>query len=385
MGSPTNDSPRPDIAIVGVFREWGGTYRRLLNQIHCWVEWGLTVELVTFRDGVKFYPDEVPRAVGFVHLGSRGKWASSLALWRYMRHRRPRIVLSVNHISNVVLAGTWWMPGVASRRYLSVPNTFGESEKLSESPRRREQKFRQIRRVYPRSDGVIAVSEGVRDDLLNTVGLSGVDVTRIYSGSVSRQALERAREPLNHPWFATDRDRPVIVTVGRLAPQKDYSTLLRAFARVLEKRPARLVIVGKGRELPALEALASELGIQEHVDFAGFQANPYPWMVQADVFALSSRWEGLVNVVMEALGLGTPVVSTDCPSGPREILADGRYGILVPMKDPNALADGLITILRGEGPQFETEEAVHPFRAETAARAYLKHFGLRPPEAGGAA
>ena len=371
-----------DIAIVGVFREWGGTYRRLLNQIHLWVEWGLTVELVTFRDGVRFYPDEVPESVGFVHLGTRGKWASSFALWRYMRRRRPQVVLSVNHISNLVLAGTWRLPGVASRRYLSVPNTFGESEKLAQEPRRRAQKFRQIRRVYPNADGVIAVSDGVRDDLLDTVGLTGVEVTRIYSGSVSPQALERAREPLDHPWFADDRDRPVIVTVGRLVPQKDYATLLRAFARVLEERPARLVIVGKGRDLPALEALADELGVREQVDFAGFQANPYPWMLRADVFALSSRWEGLVNVVMEALGLGTPVVSTDCPSGPREILADGRYGILVPMQDPEALADGLLTTLRGDGPQYTTEEAVQPFMAETAARAYLDHFGLKAPREG---
>ncbi len=374
--------PSVDIAIVGVFREWGGTYRRLLNQIHLWVEWGLSVELVTFRNGVRFYPEELPGAVGFVHLGSDGKWASSIALWRYMRRRRPRVVLSVNHISNLVLAGTWRLPGVTSRRYLSVPNTFGESEKLAQEPRRRAQKFRQIRGVYPHADGVIAVSDGVRDDLLNTVGLKGVDVTRIYSGSVARQALERAREPLDHPWFGDDRDRPVIVTVGRLVPQKDYDTLLRAFARVLEERPARLVIVGKGRDLPELEALADDLGIREHVDFAGFQANPYPWMARADVFALSSRWEGLVNVLMEALGLGTPVVSTDCPSGPREILADGRYGILVPMQDPDALAQGLLTTLRGEGPRFDRDEAVRPFMAETAARAYLDHFGLGVPGEG---
>lgn len=366
----------PDIAIFGAFRVWGGTNRRLLNQIHSWVHWGLNVELVTYRDGVKFYPDEVPKSVGFVQLGTQGKLASSFALWSYMRRRRPRVVLSVNHISNLVLAGTWRLPGVTSHRYLSVPNTFGESEKLSQEPRRRARKFRQICHFYPRSDGVIAVSDGVREDLLNTVGLKGVEVTRIYSGSVSPQALKRAEEPLEHPWFGDHRDRPVIVTVGRLVPQKDYANLLRAFALVLEERPARLVIVGGGRESEALEALARELKILEHVCFAGFQANPYPWMAKADVFALSSRWEGLVNVLLEALGLGTPVVSTDCPSGPREILADGRYGILVPMQDPVALADGLLTTLRGDGPIYRTEEAVAPFMAETAARNYLDYFGL---------
>lgn len=105
-------------------------------------------------------------------------------------------------------------------------------------------------------------------------------------------------------------------------------------------------------------------------------------MARSDVFALSSRWEGLVNVVMEALGLGVPVVSTDCPSGPREILADGRFGTLVPMQDPEALADALDRTLRGEGPTFEREDAVRPFRAETAARAYLDFFGLASPGQG---
>ncbi len=367
----------PDIVIFGAFREWGGTYRRLLNQIHVWVEWGLRVELVTFRDGVCFYPDEVPESVGFRHLGTDGKLTTTLALWRYMRRHRPRVVLSVNHISNLILAGTWRLPGVHSKRFLSVPNTFGESEKLKAEPRRRERKLRAIRRIYTRSDGVIAVSEGVRDDLVNTVGLTGVDVTRIYSGSVAPGTLKRAEEPVEHPWLR-DKDRPVILSVGRLVPQKDYATLLRAFARVLADRPARLIILGKGREGEALEALAAELGITEHLDMPGFEPNPYAFMARADVFALSSRWEGLVNVVMEAMGVGLPVVSTDCPSGPREILADGRHGILVPMRDDRALADGILRTLDGEGPVFDRDEAVRPFMAETAARAYLDYFGIEP-------
>ena len=375
----------PDIVLFGMFRPWGGTYRRLMNQIHVWTRDGWSVELVTFRDGEMFYPDEMPESVACVHLGTRGKLATAVALWRYMRRRRPAVVLSINHITNVILAQAGMLPDTGTRRFLSVPNTFGESEKLAAEPRRREQKFRQIRRWYPRSHGVIAVSDGVRRDLVENVGLKGVDVQRIYSGSVASGTLERAGEPVDHPWLAEDSAVPVILSAGRLVPQKDYPTLLRAFARLRERREARLIIVGKGREQEKLEALARELGIAEHVDFPGFAANPYAWMARADVFALSSRWEGLVNVVMEALGLGVPVVSTDCPSGPREILSDGRYGVLVPMKDPEALAEGLDRVLRGEGPVFDRDEAVDRFRAETAAAAYLDFFGLQRLQTGQAA
>lgn len=368
-------STAPDIALFGVFRPWGGTYRRLMNQIHVWHREGWRVELVTFRDGEMFYPDEMPEGIACVHLGTRGKLTTAWALWRYLRRRRPRVMLSVNHISNVVLARVARLPETGTRRFLSVPNTFGESEKLGAEPRRRAQKFREIRRLYPRSDGVIAVSNGVRDDLIHNVGLKGVPVQRIYSGSVAQPTLERAHEPVEHPWL-TEKTAPVVLSAGRLVPQKDYATLLHAFARLRARRPARLIILGRGREQENLEALAEELGIAEDVDFPGFTPNPYAWMARADVFALSSRWEGLVNVVMEALGLGVPVVATDCPSGPREILADGRYGVLTPMKDPEALAEGLDRVLRGEGPSFEREEAVGRFRAETAARAYLAFFGL---------
>lgn len=368
-----------DIVLFGMFRPWGGTYRRLMNQIHVWMAEGWSVELVTFRDGEMFYPDEMPSSVACVHLGTRGKVATAWALWRYLRRRRPQVILSVNHITNVILAQVGMLPDTGAKRFLSVPNTFGESEKLAADPQRREQKFRQIRRWYPRSNGVIAVSDGVRDDLLDTVGLKGVTVQRIYSGSVAAATLERAREPVEHPWL-TDKTCPVILSAGRLVPQKDYPTLLRAFARLRERREARLIIVGKGREEAALRRLAKELGVEDDFDLPGFASNPYAWMARSDVFALSSRWEGLVNVVMEALGLGVPVVSTDCPSGPREILADGRFGLLVPMQDPQALADAIDQTLRGEGPVFEREDAVRPFRAETAARAYLDFFGLGSPE-----
>ncbi len=369
-----NGERRPDIAIFGSFRATGGTYRRLTNQIHVWHRLGYRVDLVAFRRGVMFYADEMPDSVRFVDLGTRGKLPTLFALWRYLRRVQPEVVLSIMHLGNTVLARCIDLPGVTSRCFLSVPNTYGESGKAN-SPGRRRRKFRQIRRLYPRAAGVIAVSEGVRDDLERTVGLRGARLHTIYNGSIGHNLAERAREPVSHPWLAAP-DRPVFLSAGGLRLQKDFATLLRAFAGVRAERPARLIIVGEGPERANLEVLVNELGLDADVDLPGFVDNPYAWMARADVFVLSSRWEGLVNVVAEALGVGVPVVSTDCPSGPREILGQGRYGRLVPMADPEALAAAMAATLDDGGPVFDRDEAVRPFTAEYAARAYLDAFGL---------
>lgn len=370
----TGELARPDIAIFGSFRATGGTYRRLTNQIHVWDRLGYRVDLVAFRDGVMFYADEMPASVRFVHLRTHGKLPTLFALWRYLARERPRVVLSIMHLGNIVLARCARLPGVRSRVFLSVPNTYGESGKAA-SPMRRRQKFRQIRRLYPRADGVIAVSAGVRRDLVETVGLRGARLHTIYNGSIGHDLAARARAAVDHPWL-TRHDHPVFLAAGGLRLQKDFATLLQAFARVRAHRRARLIIIGEGPERTNLEALIDELEIADDVDLPGFVTNPYAWMAKADVFVLSSRWEGLVNVVAEALGVGVPVVATDCPSGPREILADGRYGRLVPMADPAALAAAMEATLDDGGPDFDRREAVQPFTADHAARAYLEAFGL---------
>lgn len=368
---------RPDIAIFGSFSPTGGTYRRLTNQIRVWHRLGYRVDLVAFRGGVLFYPDEMPDSVRFVDLGTTGKLATALALWRYLRRERPAVAMSIMHLGNTVLARCARWPGVISRCYLSVPNTYGQSAKETTAARRRR-KFRQIRRLYPRVSGVIAVSEGVRRDLEETIGLRGVPVHTVYNGSIGEDLAERAREPVDHPWL--DRQAPpVFLAAGGLRLQKDFATLLAAFARVRAAQPARLIIIGEGPERANLEALVRQLGIEDDVDLPGFVANPYAWMARSDVFVLSSRWEGLVNVVAEALGVGIPIVATDCPSGPREILADGRYGRLVPVGDTAALAAAMAETLNHGGPEFDREEAVRPFTAEHAARAYLEVFRLAAP------
>ena len=181
----------------------------------------------------------------------------------------------------------------------------------------------------------------------------------------------RAAAPLDHPWFAPG-EPPVILAAGRLTEQKDYPTLLRAFSTLREAHRARLLILGEGELRPSLESLVAELGLVDDVIMSGYADNPYRYMARAAVFVLCSAWEGLPNALIEAMAVGTPVVATDCESGPREILAGGRYGILTPVGDAGALAAGLDDVLSRRHVPIPDEAALGRFSLAASTDAYLE-------------
>jgi glycosyltransferase involved in cell wall biosynthesis len=228
---------------------------------------------------------------------------------------------------------------------------------------------RLVGRFYPWADGIVAVSQGAADDLARTARLPKDRIQVVHNPIVTPELREMAAARLDHPWFEAGAP-PVLLAVGRLAPQKDFGTLIRAFERVRRSRPARLMILGDGPERDALEALAAEVGLESAVDLPGRIVNPFPYMVRADAFVLSSRWEGLPSVLIEALFCGVPVVATDCPSGPREILAGGKHGLLVPVGDVEALARGIESALDGEIPR-PAPSSWEPYEQETVVRRYL--------------
>ena len=230
------------------------------------------------------------------------------------------------------------------------------------------------------ADAIVAVSEGVADELAQHTGLPREQIITIHNAVVSESVLAKAAAPVPHPWFAPG-EPPVVLGVGRLTEQKDFPTLLRAFARVRSTQPARLVIVGDGKPEARAELmrLAAELGCATDVSLPGFTYNPFCYMAHAAVFVLSSLHEGLPGVMIQALACGAPVVSTDCPSGPREILEDGRHGRLVGLGDTSpwprrsrALdqpGDAAARMARGQ--QFSVDRAVD------------RYLGLlRPPACG---
>jgi glycosyltransferase involved in cell wall biosynthesis len=231
------------------------------------------------------------------------------------------------------------------------------------------------RRFYPWADTVVAVSAGVADDLAECIGLSRARITVIPNPVVSDDLDALAGAAVEHPWLAPGQP-PVLLAAGRLTAQKDFPTLLRAFARLVPRRDLRLVILGEGPDRAALMADIETLGLAERVDLPGFDDNPFRWMSRARLFLLSSAWEGLPGVLIQAMACGTPVVSTDCPSGPREVLDDGRFGPLVPVGNAQALAAAIEQTLDAPLPAAALQERAAQYRVAPVTRRYLAALGL---------
>ena len=233
-----------------------------------------------------------------------------------------------------------------------------------------------MRWLYPKADFIVGVSQGVVEDLKRVLRFGSEKFRVIYNPIVDDRLLKKAEEPLDHPWFR-EGESPVILAAGRLHISKDFPTLLRAFALVRKQIPARLVILGEGEERKELENLAQELGIREDLDLPGFVENPYKYMKRATVFVLSSQWEGLPTVLVEAMACGCPVVATDCPSGPAELLENGKWGRLVPPGDPEALAKAILDTLEGGVSRVEAATNVQKrFSMIAIVEQYLKVLGF---------
>lgn len=228
-------------------------------------------------------------------------------------------------------------------------------------------------RVYPYADDVIGVSEGVAATVADDAGL-GPDETTVLNNPVDIEAIQAgATEPVEEAWLEDPAIDPIIA-VGRLEPAKDFSTLVRAFARLHESHPGtRLVIVGKGSERDRLATLAGELGVADAVTLPGYTDNPYAYMARASVFVLSSEVEGLPTVLIEALACGCPIVSTDCQYGPREILDDGRYGRLTPVGDPERMAETIGDALADPPSPERSRERARQFSMAAGADRYEEY------------
>lgn len=298
-------------------------------------------------------------------------------LVHYLEAEQPAALLAT--LPNNVLVALWakWLARTDTAIVVREANT--PSLNMSETPHLFEQLFPDLaKRWYPEAQAIIAVSNGVADDLAALTGYPRARIATIYNPvDLDRIAAGTHQPPAAavgcEGWF-TPGTTPVILAVGRLSPQKDYPTLLRAFARIRRQRPARLVILGEGPERPALAALAADLAIADDFAMPGLTANPYAFMARAGVLALSSQWEGFPNVLLEALACGCPVVSTDCRSGPRELLADGAFGPLVPVGDDVALAEAIVATLHQPPERSRLQARAHEFALAPVTDAYLRHL-----------
>src|SRR5262245_5337613 len=296
--------------------------------------------------------------------------ASIPALLRYLHRERPRALLATSHSSNVAASVAARLSPGTTRVVLRIDSQLTRAPELAgtQTQRRRE---RRARRTFPWADAWIAISEGVADDAARLTGIPRERIVAIPNPVLTSGFRERATARIEHPWLAAG-SAPVVIGVGRLVAQKDFATLIRAFARVRKGRRVRLLILGEGPLRGALERLAGEQGVAADVRFTGRVANAPAWMARAAVFALSSAWEGFGRVLVEALAVGCPVVSTDCPSGPREILGHGAFGPLVPVGDDAALAAAIESVLDRPPDRKLLVKRAQAFSLERGVERYLE-------------
>jgi glycosyltransferase involved in cell wall biosynthesis len=346
----------------------GGAEKSMLRLAHGLAMRGCSVDLVLARaEGP--YLTSVPDSVRVVDLkASRVLW-SLPALMRYLRREQPDALISCLDYANIV--ALWARRLARSPRTLVLNDQNTISITAQHSPQWRQRVVpRLARRFYRWADFIVGNSQGVAEDLSRVTGLPQDRIQVIHNPVVTPELVKKAADLPNHPWLEAGQP-PVLLGVGRFAEQKDFPTLIRAFYRARGHGPMRLMILGDGPARPALNALISELNLEADVSLPGFVENPYAYMSKAALFILSSRWEGLPTVLIEALFCGVSVISTDCPSGPREILADGQHGVLVPVGDVPALAEAIRTAMNGQR-LLPSQASWSPYTLDNVVDQYLR-------------
>jgi glycosyltransferase involved in cell wall biosynthesis len=353
----------------------GGAERAMVNLARGFSDRGVSVDLVLLRvEGA--YLDQVPANVRIIDLGGRRLIFSIHALMRYLWQERPPVMLSTLWDTSVAALWAQFFTRTPTRVFVNVQNTISQEIR---NPSRFQNRFMSplIRTFFPWAKGIVTVSKGVADDLID-LGLPAQNIQVIHNPVVTPELLQQAAKPVAHPWLQPGQP-PVAVAVGRLAQQKDFPTLLRAFAKVRQQRPVRLMILGEGSDRPALEQLIQELDLAEDVALPGFVDNPFAYVAQADLFVLSSLYEGLPTVLIEAMAVGTPVVATDCKSGPMEILDNGQYGPLVAVGDVDGLAQAILSTLAAPPDAALLKQRAKHYSLERSVDQYQQLMQVQTP------
>jgi len=367
LGDSTRDAP--PIALLLPSLAGGGAERMTLNLARGLFEQGQPVDLLIAQfEGA--YRDSVPKGVRLVDLGRKSMRAALWPLRAYLLRERPRVLIAAMNHTGVIAVWAARMAGGKTPVFTSVRSCL--SVEAKSSPRLGDRLMPLLARLFfPWSRAVIAVSRGVADDLHH----HGIDPRLIHvigNPVVTPDLPVLAAESPAHSWLL-DPETPVILGAGRLCTQKDFATLIMAFGQLKSTRPARLIILGEGPERPALERLVHDLGLAGYVALPGFEPNPFACMRAASLFVLSSAWEGLPGVLIQAMACGTPVIATDCPGGPREILDEGTRPLspLVDVGDATALAAAMAATLDTPPSSERLERRAADFSMHVIAQRYL--------------
>jgi glycosyltransferase involved in cell wall biosynthesis len=365
----TQRGRQPKIGIFVSFSGEGGVERMILNLCKGLIHYGCQVDLLPVKAHSEHLPGRLPAGLRVHRLGANHTLSSLPALIRYLKTEGPDAILAAKDRANqtAILAKT--ISGASTRIVVRMGTTVSAAL-AGKSYFRKLAWYLPMRLLYPMADDIIAVSKGVAIDLAHITGVKHSAMKVVQNPVISNLIFERARESVSHPWLKEPCE-PVILAIGRLTRQKDFPTLIRAFSKVKRYLTCRLIILGEGNDRGKIEELARKLSVKTNVDLPGFVDNPYAYLSRASLFVLSSAWEGSPNVLTEALALGVPSVSTDCPSGPKEILQNGIIGKLVPVGNANSMANAILETLSNPPQKALLQKAIQEYTVESSSKRYL--------------
>jgi glycosyltransferase involved in cell wall biosynthesis len=351
--------------------EAGGIQKITANLIQEMTRQGVVPDLI-LATGQGPFLKEIPPEVRVFNFNAKKHILSFFKLSDYLRTEKPDALLSAGFSGNVAATIAHRWSGIKSHLILATHNTLS-MDKRSLRASIRIPLMALMQTLYPLADTILAVSQASARDLEKELKLKPGSVKTIYNPVVSPEMMLKSQEPNDHPWFQPGQP-PVFLTAGRLFEQKNHRNLIEAFAGLRKQQMARLVIFGEGGLRESLAALITELGLESDIWMPGFVANPFTYMRQASAFVLSSDYEALPTVLIEAMACGCPVVSTDCPYGPAEILEEGKYGLLVPSGDATALASAMQKVLELPTEKQLLTERARDFEVERITAQYLRLF-----------
>jgi len=344
VNTSLKDEVRPELALFIRVLEGGGAQKDAVLLANALSQRGVKVIILTLaqrgRLAALVSPDVPVITVEATQLRSAGP-----ALRRTIAAVAPRVVMSSEAAANVVtFLAVRSLPAAVRPKLLLREVASPSVARVSDPYLQNRLAYRAVPWVYSRADRVLTLTQGGRRDLIENFKVPAERIAVLASNAVIDPAAEKRLAAAAET--GTPREAGLIVSVGRLSPEKDQLLIVEAMARSPDMGQARLVLVGDGPLRPAIEKRMMQLGLTDRIVLAGHQDDPYAWLLNAQLAVCSSRFEGLGNAVIEALACGTPVVSTDCPWGPREILANGVFGELVPVGDADRLGAAMARALR---------------------------------------
>ncbi|MDE5122786.1 MAG: glycosyltransferase [Trichodesmium sp. St19_bin1] len=359
--------------------EWSGLGRVAVNLAKEISSRGISVDLVV-GSATGVFLKEIPPQIRIVdferQIQPRLQSALKilLPLRRYLQIEKPTALVCYLYTCNVVTLMAKML--VRSKVKLVLVEQIILYEKQEKKQQKLQERFLPIlmRWLYPSADKVVACSQGLARDLEIYLGFNHGKIDVIYNPVIDEKLAEKANLFVEHPWF-NKGEIPVVLGAGRLVRQKDFATLIRAFALVKKEQKVRLVILGEGQLKNQLLTLVGQLNLENDVVILDFVENPYAYMAKSAVFVLSSGWEGFGNVVAEALAAGAPVVSTNCPSGPAEILDNGKYGELVAVGNSQGMAEAILRVLSGKVRSVDSAW-LEQFTLKYSAQKYLELINI---------